>query len=222
MMTRKREMAEWILDFFRRVKADVGYIVMMRQVQNKLLELNPRERDLFVPVANELIANGYFTYEEGTLQSLRLTQKGRDYIYTPDAELDCCQDEELTPAQRKYMADWYQRFVSYVGGLKTFISGLMTLPEATEEDKRSLEHCLFILCGKDVQDVEKALREGKVSKEILCKVEKLDKDLVDEAVIHLRTDTLVREFWRQLSYLKIEQDKHGAESRLNALSLLDK
>lgn len=81
MMTRKREMAEWILDFFRRVNADAGHIVMMRNVQNKLLELNPRERDLFVPVANELIANGYFTYEEGTLQSLRLTQKGRDYIY---------------------------------------------------------------------------------------------------------------------------------------------
>lgn len=214
-------MAEWILDFFRSVKADAGHIVMMRNVQNKLLDLNPRERDLFVPVANELIANGYFTYEEGALQSLRLTQKGRDYIYAPDAELDCCQDEELTPAQRKYMADWHQSFVTYVGGLKTFISGLLTLPEATEEDKRALQRCLLILSGEDVQDVEKALREGTVSKDLLCKVEKLEKDLVDEAVAHLRTNALVREFWRQLSYLKIEQDKHGAKSRLNALSLLD-
>lgn len=32
-------------------------------------ELNPRERDLFVSVANELIENGYFTYEETNLQS---------------------------------------------------------------------------------------------------------------------------------------------------------
>lgn len=222
MMTKKREMAEWILDFFRRVKSNTGNIVMMRNVQNKLLDLNPRERDLFVPVANELIANGYFTYEEGTLQSFRLTQKGRDYIYTPDAELDCCQDEELTPAQRKYMTDWYQSFVTYINRLKIFISGLMTLPDATEEDKRALERCLLILSGKDVQDVEKALDEGKVSKEVLCKVEKLNKELVDEAVAHLRTDSLVREFWRQLSYLKIEQDKHAVESRLSALKLLDK
>lgn len=222
MMTRKREMAEWILDFFRRVKANTGHIVMMRNVQNKLLDLNSRERDLFVPVANELIASGYFTFEEGTHQSLRLTQKGRDYIYTPDAELDCCQDEELTPAQRKYMADWYQSFVTYINGLKTFISGLVTLPEATEEDKRALEHCLLILSGKDVQDVEKALSEGKASKDVLSKVEKLNKELVDEAVAHLRTDALVREFWRQLSYLKIEQDKRGAETRLSALKLVNK
>lgn len=222
MMTRKREMAEWILDFFRRIKADAGHIVMMRNVQNKLLDLNPRERDLFVPVAKELIANGYFTYEEGTLQSLRLTQKGRDYIYTPDAELDCCQDEEQTPAQRKYMADWYQSFVTFINRLKTFICALMTLPEATEEDKRALEHCLLILSGKDVQDVEKALGEGKASMEVLSKVEKLNKEIVDEAVAHLRTDALVREFWRQMSYLKIELDKHGAETRLSALKLLDK
>ena len=220
MMTSKKEMAEWILDFFRRVKADTGHVVMMRNVQNKLLDLNPRERELFALVVNELIANGYFTYEKGALQILRLTQKGRDYIYTPGAELDCCQDEDLTPAQRKYMADWHQDFTKYINGLKIFISGLMILPAATEEDKRALERCLLILSGKDVQDVEKALREGKVHKDVLSKVETMKKDLVDEAVVNLRTDALVREFWRQISYLEIERDKHGAESRLNALKLL--
>ena len=222
MMTKKREMAEWILDFFRRAKADTGHIVMMRNVQNKLLDLNPRERDLFVPVANELIANGYFNYEEGALQSLRLTQKGRDYIYTPDAELDCCQDEVLTPVQKRYLADWHRSFIIFINSLKTFISGLMLLPEATEEDKRALERCLLTLSGKEVQDVEKALREGNVSKTMLSKVEKINKDLVDEAVEHLRTDVLVKEFWRQLSYLKIEHEKLGAEARLNALKLLNK
>lgn len=222
MMTKKREMAEWIFDFFRRSKADTGHVVMMRNVQNKLLELNPRERDLFVPVANELISNGYFTYEEGVLQSLRITQKGLDYIYTPDAELDCCQDEELTPAQRRYLADWYQSFIAYISGLKTLICGLMVLPEATDEDKRALERCLLILDGKDVNDVEMALSEGKVNKDVLSKVEKVNKDLVDEVVDHLRTDVMVRAFLKQLSYLKIEQDKHGTESRLNALKLLNK
>ena len=41
MITKKREMAEWILDFFRRANADAGHVVMMRNVQNKLYELNP-------------------------------------------------------------------------------------------------------------------------------------------------------------------------------------
>ena len=91
-MTRKSEMAEWILDFFRRANVDAGQIIMFRSIQHKLYELNPKERELFVPVANELIDNGYFTYEEGTPQCLRLTEKGRDYIYNPDAVLDCCQD----------------------------------------------------------------------------------------------------------------------------------
>ena len=91
-MTKKSEMAEWILDFFRRANVDAGQIIMFRSIQHKLYELNPKERELFVPVANELIDNGYFTYEEGTPQCLRLTEKGRDYIYNPDAVLDCCQD----------------------------------------------------------------------------------------------------------------------------------
>ena len=65
MMTKKSEIAEWILDFFRRANVDSGQIIMMRNLQNKLHELNPKERDMFVPVANELIENGYFVYEEG-------------------------------------------------------------------------------------------------------------------------------------------------------------
>jgi hypothetical protein len=91
-MRKKSEMAEWILDFFRRARVDAGQIIMFRSIQQKVYELNPKERELFVPVVNELIENGYFTYEEGTLQCLRLTEKGRDYIYAPEAVLDCCQD----------------------------------------------------------------------------------------------------------------------------------
>jgi len=215
-------MAEWILDFFRRSKSDTGQIVMMRNVQNKLLELNPRERDLFFPVVNELIANDYFTYEEGNPQCFRLTQKGRDFIYSPNAELDCCQEMILTPAQNKYISEWYQSFKTYVNDLKSFISGLMLFPQATDDDKRALERCLLIVGGKEVQEVEKALGDGNVSKSVLAKIEKMNKDLVDEAVEHLRTDALVKEFWRQMSYLKIEQEKRGAEMRMSDLKLLDK
>ena len=221
MMTKKSEMAEWILDFFKKSNSDTGQIIMMRTIQNKLLELNPRERDLFVPVVNELIANGYFTYEEGTPQCFRLAQKGRDYIYSPGAELDCFQDKGLTSTQEQYIAQWHQSFTAYITGLRTIISGLMLLPEATEKEKRSLARCLQIVCGTDAQDIENKLSEGTVSKSVLTKLEKLDKDLVDEAVEHFQTAALEREFWRQLSYLKIEQEKKVAEARMSALKLLD-
>lgn len=212
-------MAEWILDFFRRSKSDTGHIVMMRNVQNKLLELSPRERDLFVPVVNELISSGYITYEEGVPQCFRLTQKGRDYIYSLGVDLDCCHDKKLTPSQQKYIAEWHQNFTAYISGLKNFIGALMLSPQATKDDRLSLERCLLIVDGKESQEVEKALREGNISKGVLSKVEKLNKDLIDEAIAHLRTDVLVREFWRQLAYLKIEQEKHGTEMRLNALRI---
>jgi len=75
MMTKKSEMAEWILDFFRREKVDVGQVILMRNIQNKLYELNPKERDMFMTVANELIDNSYFTYEDGSPRSFALNEK---------------------------------------------------------------------------------------------------------------------------------------------------
>lgn len=103
MITKKRDMAEWILDFFRSAKVDTNQIIMFRVVQNKFYDLNPKEKELFYPVFNELIKNGYFTYEEGSPQCLRLTKKGHDYIYDPNAELDCCYD--LRKASRKNYLD---------------------------------------------------------------------------------------------------------------------
>lgn len=220
MMTKKREMAEWILDFFRRAKADTGHIVMMRNVQNKLIELNPRERDLFVSVANELIENGYFTYEETTPQCLRLTQKGSDYIYNPDAELDCCYDtNKLTATQAKYIQEWRDGFVSSINGILGIIESLSLLPTATEDDRQGLALCQRILNGPDVNAIESALAEAKVSKELLDRIEGLYKRLVDVAVEHIKTDALVKEFLKRLSYLKIEQDKQGALIRLNVLKI---
>ena len=220
MMTKKREMAEWILDFFRRANADTGHIVMMRNVQNKLIELNPRERDLFVSVANELIENGYFTYEETTPQSLRLTQKGSDYIYNPDAELNCCYDtNKLTATQTKYIKEWHDGFVKSMNGLLGIIESLSLLPTATEDDRQGLALCQRILKGPDVNAIESGLAEAKVSKELLDKIESLYKRLVDAAVEHIKTDTLVKEFLKRLSYLKIEQDKQGALIRLNVLKI---
>lgn len=90
--------------FFRRSKVDEGQVILMRNIQNKLYDLNPKERDMFMTVANELIDNGYFTYEEGSPQVLRLTKKGCDYIYNPEAKLDCCYDAQmLSTSQSQYL-----------------------------------------------------------------------------------------------------------------------
>ena len=220
MMTKKSEMAEWILDFFRNFNIDVGQIIVMRVLQNKLHELNPKERDLFVPVANELIENGYFTYEEGPLQCFRLTQKGRDYIYNPDAILDCCYDErKLTPTQEKYIREWHDSFVNFIEVIKGFIASLLLLPSITDHDKAGLDLCKLLLDSADVKYIEQSLAEGKVSQEVLDKIEKLDKDLIELAVEKLQTDVLTKQFLKKLSYLKIEQDKRLELSRLKAIKI---
>lgn len=219
MMTKKREMAEWILDFFRRSKTDTGQIVMMRTVQNKLIGLTPRERDLFVPVINELIDNGYFSYEEGQLQCLRLTQKGRDYIYDPTAELDCCHDNKYSLAQTQYIANWHDNFVTIIKQWQGLIDLLINRPDVSLADKKGLEMCRLILDGGDVQNIKTNLANGIITKETLDNIEKFNKDMIDVVVEHLSTDAVVKEFWKQFAYLKIEQEKKAEETRLLLLKI---
>ena len=95
-MTKKSEMAEWILDFFRRAKVASGQIVMFRNLQFAQQNLNPKERSLFLNVMNELLEHGYFTFEQEPLQCLRLSEKGFNYIYDTEAVLDCCLDKQKT------------------------------------------------------------------------------------------------------------------------------
>lgn len=218
-MTKKREMAEWIFDFFRSANSDTGHIVMMRNVQNKLIELNPRERDLFVPVANELIANGYFTYEEGALQSLRLTQKGRDYIYTPGVELDCCFDNKYTPVQQRYISNWHNNFVSDVNRFLTIIDSLLVLPNVSNEDKYGLGELKALLSGSDVSDIQVDLADGNVKQSTLDKIEKLNKDIVDICFKNIQMSPLVKEFWRQMARINIERNKNNENDRLASLKI---
>ena len=222
MMTKKKEMAEWILDFFRREKVDAGQVVMMRSIQNKIYDLSSKERDMFVPVVNELIDNGYFVYEEGSPQVFRLTEKGRDYIYGgPNAELDCCNDaQSLTPIQIKYISNWHDSFVFYINQLKTYVAGWLTNPSVvTEGDKRGLELCNQILNGEDVRDVERSLGAGVVNKEVLDKIEKFHKDLANVILDNIQADAIFREFLRNLSIFKIEQERKSEEFRLSVLRI---
>ena len=220
MMTKKSEMAEWILDFFRRANVNAGEIILFRNVQNKLYELNPKERDLFVPVTNELIENGYFTYEEGSMQFLRLTEKGRDYIYNPDAVLDCCQDVwKPNRAQSQYIANWHDSFVNYVNQILAAIVALEMQPQTTDVDKQGFDALKLLLSSKDVQDVESDLANGVVSQVTLDKIEKLNKDLGDIAIDHVGANPLWKQFLKQLYGMKVESDKTAEMMRLRALRI---
>ena len=62
----------------------LGIFIMMRTFRTKVREqLNPKEQSKVVETVNTLIDDGYITYEDGTqgIESLRLTDKGYDYIY---------------------------------------------------------------------------------------------------------------------------------------------
>ena len=220
MMTKKCEMAEWILDFFRRSKVDEGQVILMRNIQNKLYDLNPKERDMFMTVANELIDNGYFTYEEGSPQVLRLTKKGCDYIYNPEAKLDCCYDTQmLSTSQSQYLKNWHDSFVSWVDGVLGIIDVMSNMPEMNDEDKQALFQCRIIMIGNDVAQVKESLSRGVVTDELLDKIENLKKSLVDIIGERIKSESLVKELLKRLCYLKFEQDKAAEEMRLNLLRI---
>lgn len=121
--------------------------------------------------------------------------------------------------QQKYISNWHDSFMSYIMHYKALIAAMIALPETTDEDKQVLDRIKLMLQGKDVQDVEKDLAEGSVSKRTLDKIEKLNKAIADVAVEQLKTDAVVKEFLKRLTHLKIEQDKKAEELRLKTLNI---
>lgn len=93
-------------------------------------------------------------------------------------------------------------------------------PSATDEDKRGLSQIKIMLQGRAAQEIERSLAEADVKQDVLDKIERLNKDLVDMAIEHLSTDEVVEEFLKKLSYYQIEQNKHLAEVRLKDLQIL--
>ena len=123
-------------------------------------------------------------------------------------------------AQQQYISEWHDNFVSYIGGLLGLVEVMMNHPSATDEDKRGFDQIKMLLHGKEALDIERSLAEADVKQEVLDKIEKLEKDLVDMAIEHLTTDAVVKEFLKKLSYYQIEQNKCLAEIRLKDLKLL--
>jgi hypothetical protein len=81
-MKTERQIAEQIFDSFRNAQCKAGHIVMMRNIQFGIIDkLNPKEKEMFYTVFNGLIFTGYFNYEKDGPESIRLTEKGYDYIY---------------------------------------------------------------------------------------------------------------------------------------------
>lgn len=96
----------------------------------------------------------------------------------------------------------------------------MNHPSATDEDKKGFDQIKMLLNGTEALEIERRLAEADVKQDVLDKIEKLNKDLVDKAIEHLATAAVVKEFLKKLSYYQIEQNKRLAEIRLKDLQLL--
>lgn len=85
------QIAEDLMDLFRRSNYRVGEIIPMRNITMQFIpSLNPVEQDRFEYVANKLIDAGFITYEDGKnrpIAGLVLQQPGFDYIYKNSVNL---------------------------------------------------------------------------------------------------------------------------------------
>ncbi len=123
--------------------------------------------------------------------------------------------------QQQYLAQWHDNFVEYIRQLLSFVDGYMLLPQATEDNKIELLKVRTILTGKDVENIETNLADGAkrgvLKKSTIDKIVKLDKDLMDFALERISIDKFWKEFLKQLSIIRIEQDKTATIMRLNEL-----
>lgn len=128
--------------------------------------------------------------------------------------------DNITLAQQQYISEWHDNFVNYVGGLMSLVGAMENHPSATDEDKKGLSQIKMLLHGREALEIERSLAEADVKQDVLNKIEKLNKDLVDMAIEHLSTDAVVKEFLKRLSYYQIEQNKRMAEIKLKDLQIL--
>ncbi|MEJ5053700.1 hypothetical protein [Sphingobacterium sp. MYb382] len=71
-----------ILSEFEDQNSRAGSIVMLKKLNFGLLQnLNPKEKSLFNDAIQNLIDKEMITYESGSLECLRLTEKGYDALY---------------------------------------------------------------------------------------------------------------------------------------------
>ena len=78
-------------------------------------------------------------------------------------------------------------------------------PCATDEDKKGLEQIKKLLLGREALEIERRLGEADVKQDVLDRIERLNKDLVDMAIEHLTTDVVVKEFLKKLTYYRLSR-----------------
>lgn len=121
---------------------------------------------------------------------------------------------------RQYIANWHDTFVNCIESLLSLVGAMEIHPLTTDKDKEGFEQIRMLLHGGEVLEIERSLTEADVRQEVLDKIEKLNKDLVDMAIAHLTTDAIVKEFLKKITYYQIELNRRLAEIRLNDLQLL--
>lgn len=125
--------------------------------------------------------------------------------------------------QQLYLAEWHDNFVRYINRLVVFVEGYLLLPQATEDYKKELEKVKEILNGKDVEEIKKNLADGAKSgvlkKGVIEKIEKLDKEIIDFISERISIDSFWKEFLRQLSVLRIEQENDATIEKLKELRI---
>lgn len=137
VMTRK-EVAEWILDYFRRSKCRAGHVVMLNHIMlDSSTQLSPVDRDQVIPVAEELIDNGYFAFEDSKPQCFRLSEKGYKYIYNSKAVLDCCFESGI--ANEPVVVETSHWLNSYPGA-KAVYTRALTLYEQKDFSREILDN----------------------------------------------------------------------------------
>ena len=122
--------------------------------------------------------------------------------------------------QQQYLANWRDNFVSFLNQMLAAIAEIESQQQLSDADKQGFNKLKLLLKSKDVQDVEKDLAHGIVSRASLDKIEKLNKDLGDIVIDHVDANPLWKQFLKQLYDMKVESDKTAEMMRLEALQIL--
>lgn len=85
----KVNVAKKIMDIFKNQHIEVGQVVTFRYIDfNFFSKLNPKEQDVFEEVCNKLIAAQWIEYKNKGIECLMLLQRGYDFIYHQQGDLN--------------------------------------------------------------------------------------------------------------------------------------
>ena len=108
--------------------------------------------------------------------------------------------DKIQIMQKQYISEWHDNFVNLIGGLLSVFGAMENHPSATDEDKKGFEQIKMLLHGREALEIEHGLAVADVKQDVLDKIGKLNKDLVDMAIEILSANVVVKEFLKILTY----------------------